>query len=736
VVTDRHHVRPGVLVPRGRLVALLLALAVVFAAVVGRLAFVQGFSAGPYAALGRSERVHAVALPADRGAIFDRHGNELAISVPQSTVWADPRLVTAPAPEAQALAPVLHLDASTIEDKLTRPGAFSYIARRVDDATAAQVRALKLPGVNLLDEPKRFDPAGTLAAPVVGLVGTDNTGLSGLEVQYQSALTGHPGKLVSEDDPSGKPIPGAVSRLTPPTRGSDLVLTIDRSLQYEVEQELTTRILDEGAPGGMAVVLDTHTGEILAMSSLVSNADGTGVVPAPSNQVMTKVYEPGSVNKLITMSAALQEGVVAPTDTMTIPDHLDVAGSLFRDDNAHPTYQGTLTDILTASSNVGTINVARKLGKDRLDEYLRKFGLGSRTALHFPGESSGLLLDPARWSGTSIATVPIGQGIAVTAIQMAAAYNTIANGGVYVAPKLVRAVVDPQGRTVATPPSATHRVVSTATARQMTAMLSEVVRAGTGTAAAIPGYAVAGKTGTARKTVEGQVGYKPGAYTASFGGFVPAESPSLTAMVVLDEPRSEFGGSASAPVFASVASYALRELAVPPPAADPSLFDGVPHASAAVASAADEPVHRPAAQKGTLPAPAAAPAPAPAPGAPPPSSIPATTAPAPVAHPGTTTGPTTTTGGRAPGTSTIPVAPGPTTPHPTTTGPPSPVTPTTVKSAAIAGGAAGGGPVLVATAGLAMPPPATPVGAPGPSWPADSVVAVLPSPSPGRLVPS
>ncbi|GAC1532852.1 MAG: penicillin-binding protein [Acidimicrobiales bacterium] len=568
---------------------LLAVIVVAFVAIVGRLSFVQGFAAGPYAAMGLSERIHSVTLPADRGSIFDRNGDELAMSVPQSSVWADPRLVTEPAREAQALATVLRLDVPVVQDRLTRPGAFSYVARTVDDAIAAQVKGLNLPGVSLLAEPKRFFPDGNLASPVVGQVGTDETGLSGLEGQYQSTLSGHPGKLVSEDDPSGRPIPGGLRRLTPATRGSDLVLTLDRSMQYEVEQELAKQIGATHAKGGMAVVMDTATGELLAMASLTNAADGSGIGPAPSNQVVTSVYEPGSVNKLITMSAALEEHVVAPADLFTVPDSIRVADTVFHDDNPHPIERWSVTDILTASSNVGTIKIGKELGKDRLDSYLRKFGLGSRSALHFPGESRGLLLDPAKWYSTSIGTVPIGQGIAVTAIQLAAAYNTVANGGVYIAPKLVRAVVGPQGRVQATPPSATHRVVSSETSRQMTAMLTEVVRTGTGTAAAVDGYAVAGKTGTARKSIEGQQGYKEGAYIASFAGFVPAEKPVFTAMVVLDEPTPIFGGLTAAPVFARIAPYALRELQVPPPPADPRMFDGVPRAVASVASAADEP---------------------------------------------------------------------------------------------------------------------------------------------------
>jgi cell division protein FtsI (penicillin-binding protein 3) len=604
-------------------------MSVAFVAIVGRLALVQGFSAGPYAAIGYSERIHTVDLPAGRGSIFDRNGNDLAMSVPQSTVWADPRLVTAPAQEAAALAPVLKMDETTVLNRLSRSGAFTYVSRTVDDATAAQVKSLHLPGINLVDESKRFLPDGDLAQPVVGQVGTDDSGLSGLEYQYQPVLSGRAGRLVSEDDPSGRPIPGGVSRLSPATPGADLVLTIDRSLQYEVQQQLTAQIQATRAKGGMAVVMDTHTGEILAMSSLVQSADGSGVKPAASNSVLTTVYEPGSVQKLMTISAAIEEGVVSPSTVFDISDSIKVADGVFHDDAPHPLEHWSVTDILTASSNVGTITIGKALGKDRLISYLHRFGLGTRTALRYPGESPGILLDPAHWSGTTIATVPIGQGIAETAIQLVAAYNTIANGGVYVAPKLVKAVVDSAGRPQATPPSATHRVVSAQTAREMTAMLSEVVRTGTATAAQINGYTVSGKTGTARKTIEGQSGYIAGAYVASFAGFVPAERPQFTAMVVLDQPTPIFGGLASAPVFQKITSYALRELQIPPQPADPGLFAGVPKADKTVSTAADEPTsaaHAVVAATPTTP-------PTSPPAAPPPGAAPAVVA----ASPTTTT---------------------------------------------------------------------------------------------------
>jgi cell division protein FtsI (penicillin-binding protein 3) len=561
--------------PATRLAALLAVVAVAFAAVGVRLVSVQVLSPHRYAAFGRSERVRAVALPAERGVILDRDGNELALSMPQSTVWANPHLVIDPRGEAQTLASVLGLGATELQDKLSKDAGFVYLARKVNDDVAAKVKSLALPGVSLLPEPQRFLPEGDLASPILGKVGLDGNGLAGLELQYERILAGHPGRLVVERDPRGADIPGGLRRLEPPARGSDIVLTIDRTLQYEAEHALSDEIVKAKAKGGMALVMDTSTGEVLALANLTG--DGNAPAPAPSNLAVTNVYEPGSVNKLITLSTALEEGVVRPEDKFTVGNSIKIADATFSEHESHPVQQWSVTDIMANSSNVGTIMIGQKVGKDRLDHYLRAFGLGRSTGLGFPGETPGLLLDVAHWYPTSIGTVPIGQGLAVTAMQMVAAYNAVANGGVYVAPKLVKATVDERGVQHSTPPSAHRRVISPRTAAQVTAMLEEVVRLGTGTAAAIDGYAVAGKTGTARKPLENARGYKVGAYMASFGGFVPAEHPALTAMVILDEPTPIYGGLVSAPVFKDVVGYALRQFHIPPP--PPSQPAAVPPAS-------------------------------------------------------------------------------------------------------------------------------------------------------------
>ncbi|HEX2849184.1 MAG TPA: penicillin-binding protein 2 [Acidimicrobiales bacterium] len=551
---------------RRRILAFLVTVCLAFGALVTRLAMVQVGGHARYTAFGEQQLVQHVRLPAARGAIFDRDGRELAMSVRQTTIWANPKQVTDPAGEAAQLAPVVGVDAGALQDRLSLDGAFVYVARMVPDDIAAKVKALDLPGIHYSEEPKRFTPAGDLALPVIGRVGTDNTGLGGIEQQFDKLLAGKPGEKVVEQDPTGTPLPDGVRKNVPAVRGDDLVLTLDRSLQFETERALSAEIVAAKAKGGIALVMDTSTGEILAMANLSAGEKSTDPPrPADSNLALTQAYEPGSVNKLITISGALEEGVIRADDKLLVPPSIKVADTTFSEHDYHPPQQWSITDIMANSSNVGAITIGEKLGKDRLDKYLRAYGFGSKTGLGFPGETRGIMIDTKDWSGTSIGTIPIGQGIAVTAVQMLAAYNTVANGGVYVAPKLVKATIDEHGEQHPTAPSATHRVVSAKTAHDVTSMLDEVVRVGTGTAAAIDGYTVAGKTGTARKPLVGQRGYKVGAYVSSFAGFVPAERPALTAVVMLDEPTPIYGGLVAAPVFASMMRYGLRQLRIPPP---------------------------------------------------------------------------------------------------------------------------------------------------------------------------
>ena len=543
---------------------MLIVALVAFTAVVVRLGAVQGPGGRYPAMVGEAQRVRTITLPAERGAILDRNGEPLAISARRRTVWADPQAVRDPAGAARALAPVLGVDEAVIRRKLTSTTGFEYLARKVDDPVADTVAGLDLAGVSLLEEPKRIDPAGPLAASVLGKVGTDNDGLSGLERQFEDELTGSAGQLVVEKDPNGRDIASGTHELTAAEQGNQLVLTLDRSLQFETERALAEQITATRAKGGIAIVMDPQSGEVLAMATLAGGVGGAPPAPTPDNTAVTKVYEPGSVNKLVTVAGAIESGVILPTDAFVVPDQLDVAGSPFRDSEPHATQAMPVSEIVADSSNVGTIKIAQRLGKDRLDQYVRAFGLADRTALDFPDESAGLLPPTAEWSDTSLATVAIGQGVAVTALQMLVAYNTIANGGLQVPPLLVKQVVDAEGKAhdVARPPP--RQVVSEATADIVVPMLEQVVSEGTGTAAAVAGYSVAGKTGTAQKVRTDGIGYQEGAYVATFAGFLPARSPRLSAIVVLDEPTPIYGGLVSAPVFSDLAAFAARHMRIPP----------------------------------------------------------------------------------------------------------------------------------------------------------------------------
>jgi cell division protein FtsI (penicillin-binding protein 3) len=554
-----------------RALAMLVITSLGLSAIVLRLTQVQAVSASAYAERGTNQRVRKIVLAAERGAMFDRNGIDLAMSVSQQTVWANPRVVDDPAGYAAKLAPILGVDEKTLVARLSKEKvAFVYLARKVDEATAEAVRKLALPGVDFVPESKRFYPSGGLAGPVLGAVGLDNQGLAGLEVAYEKKLAGRPGELVVEQDPSGRHIPQGLSRLQPAVRGDDLILTIDQSLQFEVERALVDEVTASTAKGGTAIIADVRTGEILAMANVTGDRGGGArpASPAERNRAVTDVYEPGSTNKVITMAGALEEGIVTPETRFVVPDKMGVGNHVFSDHEAHPPVNWSVTEILVNSSNIGTIMVAQKLGKAKLDHYLRDFGFGSVTGVGFPGEATGLLLDPDHWYVTSMGTVPIGNGLAVSALQMLQVYSAVANGGMWRPPSLLQATVDADGQRHPVRERPTRRVISEATAAKLNLMLREVVRTGTGTNAAVPGYTAAGKTGTARKPLEGARGYS-GNYVASFVGFVPSEDPRLVAAVVLDEPTPIYGGQVAAPVFSRIMQYALRLQRIPPPPAPP-----------------------------------------------------------------------------------------------------------------------------------------------------------------------
>ncbi len=558
--------------PRRRLVGILVVVVVVLAIVLWQVLQLQVLDRQRYVAYGERQRTSTQVLAADRGSILDRNGAQMVISRPARSVFVDPKLVTDPAAEAAVLAPVLGLDVASVQAKMSGSGRFAYLARKVSDETAAAVEALGLAGVAFLDESERFLTAGDSARSILGGVDIDNTGISGLESQFGATLTGTPGRLSLERSPSGRTIPVGDHSLTPAVRGDDLRLTIDRSIQFEAERLLAEQVMASSAKGGVAIVSRPATGEILAIANIVTDPE-TGQARVSSNNVaLTTQYEPGSVMKIVPIAGALDAGKIAPTTQFNLPPTLRIYDAEFGEAEGRGTVTWDVTQILTHSSNVGTIKIAQDLGKESLHATQTAFGLGTRTALDFPNEAAGSVLAPSRYTGTSLPSIAIGQGISVTPMQMLFAYNAIANQGVYVAPKLVDSTVGADGIIHPTAVSESHRAISAPTADRLNLMLRSVVNEGTGRLAAINGYTVAGKTGTSRKPQPG------GGYTDRFGvtryqstfvGFVPAQQPALSVYVMIDEPSGAYtGGATAAPVFSKLGSFALNRLGIAPAATD------------------------------------------------------------------------------------------------------------------------------------------------------------------------
>lgn len=556
--------------------------------VVARLVDVQVLRSGSYAAAARGESSTTVSLPSLRGGIFSRDGSPLALSVPTVDVVADDFQVAHPLKTARALSPMLHVPVTTLEPELHQHSGYVVLARQLSQAEGDKITADAIPGITLVADSKRQVPNGNLAAPVLGFTNAAGKGAAGLEYGDNTLLAGTDGKETIMRSPGGVAIPQSpVTDQVATTPGTGLELTLDSQLQYESEQALAKAIESSNAVSGTAVVMDVKTGQILSMANLAathpsplgapntastSAASAGGVVPigpnapvdeAPNNLALTQLYEPGSVFKLVTFSAALQNGLINPNSTFTVPDHISLDGSTFHDAEPHPTEQLSATQILAQSSNIGTSEIAQGVGEQRLLSQVKNLGFGQPTGLHFPGESPGLLATAAQWEPTDYVSLPIGQVDAVNALQVLDAYNTVANGGVFVAPKLVQGTVSPSGTITPTAPSTTHQVFSPSVDAELSTMLQQVVNAGTGTSAAVPGYTVAGKTGTAQIPTPDHDSYIPGAYMASFVGYAPAVNPTLSMIVVLDRPSPIFGGTVAAPVFSQIMSYALHRYDIP-----------------------------------------------------------------------------------------------------------------------------------------------------------------------------
>ncbi|MET0145839.1 MAG: penicillin-binding protein 2 [Ilumatobacteraceae bacterium] len=563
--------------PRRRLMATLVVMLVILSAVLVKVGALQTFQGDSLRNAATQQWTRDREVLAQRGSIFDRNGEELALSVPASTIAVNPMQVQDPVGTADTFASILQLSADRRDELEAQMAAqdrgFVYVARQVDDALGEQVSALELAGVSVYREDRRMVPGGDTARSVIGRTDIDGVGTAGIEKQYDNVLTGKPGEVTLEVAPGGRSIAGTEEVVDPPVPGSDIVLTLDRSVQYATEQALLKRVAELGARGGEVIVMSSKTGEIVSMASVRINGDGYYEITS-GNYAAVDAYEPGSVGKVITIAGALNEGTVTPETVFTVPWQKVYTrnGDRLHDSHAHGDDPMSVEEILVQSSNIGTITVSETMGFERQYHYMREFGLGERTALNFPDETAGILAPWETWEGTEKYTVAYGQGVASSPVQLISAVNTIANDGVYVAPKLVKATVDADGEVHDMPPSASHEVVSPEVATQMQQMMRQVVCRGTAKQARVPGLSIAGKTGTGYIAQEnGGYDREDGtkAYYASFVGFLPAEDPQVTILVSIDQPPADsgdrFGGTAAAPVFRELAPTMIHELGIEPP---------------------------------------------------------------------------------------------------------------------------------------------------------------------------
>ncbi|MDQ1674496.1 MAG: hypothetical protein QOC98_3058 [Frankiaceae bacterium] len=554
--------------PGQRLRGAAILLLVMFLILSSRLIWLQGFRSESYTALAEKQRTRSITQAAHRGEVTDRNGVVLAADVDARDVYAQPpKIADKPAAAAQ-LAPVLGKPVEEIMAKLSSPEPFLYLALGTEPSVGKAIDKLGLPGIGVLPERKRVYPSGDLAASLVGFTGRDGHGLTGVESQFDKTLGGKDGRLVLEEDPSGRPIPAGTRREKEPLPGQSVQLTIDRDLLWKTQSALLAQVEKAKADGGTAIAMDAHTGDVLAMANAPTfdlNDPGKATAEEIGNRATQWTFEPGSVNKVITLATALDRGLIDPLTPITIPSSMTIDGFNIADSHAHGTETLTAAGVLATSSNLGTIEISRKLGPySELEGALRNFGLGSPTGLNWPGESQGILAPSSTWAATTAATVSFGQGMSVSAMQIASVYATIANGGVHVTPRLVNGLIDPDGDVHPTEPGPTRRVISQQAATTVTQMLEEVTtKEGTAPQAAIPGYRVAGKTGTADR-----IDPKTGKYNgkvATFVGFAPADNPDIVVAVVLDNPTNGyFGGTVSAPVFADIMSFALASRRVVP----------------------------------------------------------------------------------------------------------------------------------------------------------------------------
>ncbi|MBO3096187.1 peptidoglycan glycosyltransferase [Cellulomonas dongxiuzhuiae] len=570
----------AVVASRGRMIGLVVVLSLVLVTFAGRLVYVQGIAGPEVAQEAREKRMTTAQVLGARGEITDANGVVLATSVERYHVTVNQKQVASyrargssdgldgAAGVASRLAPVLGLNAAELGGDLVGDRGYVVVARNVLPDVAREVRALRLDGVGVEKVADRVYPKGTVAGNIVGFVNSEGEGLQGLEFALHADLKGTPGQERFERGKGGQPIPGGLSEAHPAQDGRSVRLTLDSDLQWKAEEQLRAKVAETGADGG-AIVVMRRTGEVLALAESVAfdpNTPGAQATTALSRSV-SDVFEPGSTGKVVTIAAALEEGLVQPTEPFEVADRWTTPhGETIKDSHDHAVQKLTATGVFAESSNVGTVLIGQRLTKDQRYQYLSAFGFGARTGIEMPGESAGLLRTPDDWHGRDEFAVLFGQAVSVNALQAASVFATIANDGVRVPPRLIAGWTSPDGRYTAQPPPDGIAVVSPQTAQTVLSMMESTVVEGTGKEGAIPGYRVGGKTGTAQR-------FNPSGYTASFIGVAPVDDPEVITAVILHNPRTSiYGGTVAAPVFATVTGYALQQLGIAPSGAPATLF--------------------------------------------------------------------------------------------------------------------------------------------------------------------
>ena len=549
-----------------RIATLLAFFLVLFIALASRAFQLQILSGKALKSLAQRQHTQTLLLQPDRGIIFDRNGEKMAATVMADSVCADPSKIDNPGEVSGRLAAILQTDRAILQKKLSGAKNFCWLARRIAPEQAGLVQEMNVDGIFIVKEPKRYYPSGELAGHLIGFVGIDANGLEGLELRYDRYLKGAPEKLIWTRDAKGKRLYPRVERPeTVQNENYNLVLTIDNRIQYLVESHLKAAVKDKGAKGGFAIVMDPKTGEILALANEFGfDPNRLSAVNAATgkNKAITDSFDPGSTFKPFLAAAALEEGVVKETDLFNCENgNFAIADRVFHEANRKRHGSLSVHDILKYSSNIGSIKIAEKLGKEKFSQYIHKFGFGAKTGIDLPGEVNGLLRPVEKWTRVDAATIAFGQGISVTAIQLITALSSVANKGLLMKPFIVRGLMDRKGNLVQRyDPTAVRQVISPETAKRLTAILTDVVgmEDGTGKHARIVNVAVAGKTGTSQKFDFARRAYSSEKVRTSFMGFFPAEDPQIAILVVLDEPqRDRWGGVAAAPVFKNIGEQLL-----------------------------------------------------------------------------------------------------------------------------------------------------------------------------------